>query len=97
MHSLTSRDSHNPFDQGTTRKDWRRWARKLHRLGLAKLAAAFLESSGAFSTLAAQTLFISQPLLEPWASKEGVNRLADLLEDPGQSAAFRRVLEEEAQ
>ena len=75
----------------------RHWAGRLHRLGLAKLAAAFLESGGAFSTLAAQALYIGQPLLEPWAAKKEVGILAELLENPAQAAAFTRMLKEELQ
>ena len=96
MPSLTNQENHPPH-QEQTRNEWRRWARTLQRLGLAKFAAAFLESGGAFSTLAAQALYISQPMLEPWAERDGVGSLAELLENPAEAAALMRVLKEEAQ
>lgn len=77
--------------------EWRGWARTLRRFGLAKLAAAFLESGGAFSTLAAQVLYISQPLLEPWTAKSNVRNLAEMLENRADTAAFTRFLKEETQ
>lgn len=103
MTSLTNKDS-QPIDHKQTREgeardavEGRGWARTLRRLGLAKLAAVFLESGGAFCTLAAQALYISQPLLEPWTAKDKVRDLAELLESPAEAAAFTRSLKEETQ
>jgi hypothetical protein len=101
--SLTTKDS-QPIDHKQTREcdtqdavEWHGWARTLRRLGLAKLTAAFLESGSPFSTLAAQALYMSQPLLEPWTAKGRVRDLAELLESPADVTAFTRLLKEETQ
>jgi len=94
--SLTNQENHPP-NQEQTRNEWRRWARKLQQRGLAKLVTALLETGSAFSTLAAQALYISQPLLEPWAQKQEVAKFTELLENPDQTAAFTRLLKEESQ
>jgi len=94
--SLTSQDS-RALDREDPREEWRRWARKLQQRGLAKLVTALLETGSAFSTLAAQALYISQPLLEPWAQKQEVAKFTELLENPDQTAAFSRLLKEESQ
>jgi hypothetical protein len=67
-------------------------ANTLRRLGLAGIAAALLESSGAFATLAAQGLHISSPLLSTFVRKDQLTDLAALLEDPDRSADFARTL-----
>jgi hypothetical protein len=77
--------------------EWRRWAHTLKRLGLAKFAITFLEAGSAFATLAAQALYMSQPLLDPWRAKEPAGNLAALLESPAESSAFAQLLREEPQ
>ena len=101
MPSLTTETIH-PNDQDKSEEcdalrsaKWRRWAHTLQRLRLAKFAAVFLESGGAFATLAAQALYISQPLLDPWGAKEPAGDLAELLESPADSSTFVQLLREE--
>jgi hypothetical protein len=72
----------------------RSWATKLQRWGLAGLASALLEDGGAFATLAAQGLYVSQPLLESWMPARAV---AELLEDPQQTQSFVKLLREDNQ
>jgi hypothetical protein len=69
-------------------------ANALRRLGLAGVAAALLESSGAFGTLTAQALHISSPLLSTFVRKDQLKQLAALFEDPARSADFARALRE---
>ena len=101
MPSLTTETIHqndqdkNGEGDALQSAEWRRWARTLQQLGLAKFAAAFLESGGAFATLAAQALYISQPLLDPWGAKEPAGDLAELLESPADSSTFVQLLREE--
>jgi hypothetical protein len=40
-------------------------------------------------------LYVGQPVLDPWAGKDEVKKLAELLEDPAQAAAFTQLLKEE--
>jgi len=57
-------------------------------MGIAKLAAAFIEASGSLSSVLAQFLYIGQPLLDAWWPAEKLASLAKVLEDEEQSAAF---------
>ena len=75
------------------RQEWRDWAQKLSHWGLAGLASALLESGGVFTEMAAQGLYVGQPLLDTWMP---VRSLVALLEDPKQTQAFIKVLQEES-
>lgn len=72
-----------------------RWARRLKSLGLAGLAGTLLASGGAFAALAAQGLYIGQPLVSPWLDAGELGELARLLENPGEAAAFIELLQGE--
>ncbi len=92
---------YNPPVPSLTRKissnektDWGKWARQLQRWGLAPFAAAFLESGGAFATLGAQSLYVAQPLLDAWMPPKTLRAIAEMMEDPEQSAAFAQALRE---
>jgi hypothetical protein len=67
-------------------------AAHLQRWGLSPLAAALLESAGPFGPLAAQSLYVAEPLLSPWMSKNSLHALAGVLEDSAQRTAFARTL-----
>jgi hypothetical protein len=71
-------------------------ARQLKRWGLSGFAAAFLELGGPFTMLAAQGLYIGQPILGAWIPNEKISQFANLLEAPGEAAQFVRLLREEA-
>ncbi|MEX2160814.1 MAG: hypothetical protein WD751_02775 [Anaerolineales bacterium] len=77
--------------------DLRPLAHKLQRWRLAGLVAELLESGSAFAALAAQGLYIGQPLMETWIPKAQIRRLASMLEDPQGSAEFVRALRETSQ
>lgn len=76
----------------TEQTEWERWAQQLKRWGLSSFVASLLEAGGAFATLAAQSLYVSQPLLESWPGAKTVRSLAKMLEAPDQSAAFAELL-----
>jgi hypothetical protein len=76
--------------------EWENWAQQLRRWGLSSFVAAFLESGSAFATLAAQSLYVAQPLLEPWMPEKSLSAFAGMLADPQQSAAFAQFLREQA-
>jgi len=69
-------------------------AARLQKMGLAGLAAVFLEAGSPLAPLAAQGIYISQPLLEIWLPKEHLLALAALLEDERQTAALAQTLRE---
>lgn len=75
--------------------EWQKWARLLQRWGLASFAAAFLESGSAFATLGAQSIYVAQPLLDAWMQAKTLRAVAEMMEDPDQSAAFAQTLRED--
>ena len=77
--------------------EWEAWARQLKRWGLSTFAASLIESGGAFTTLAAQGLYIGQPLADPWSSAKNLQRLAHLLEDSEQSIRFAHFLRDQTE
>jgi hypothetical protein len=85
--SLTSGPARS--DQESERE---KWAAKLKTWGLSPLAAALLDSAGPFGLLAAQSLYVGEPLLSAWVSPGSLRSLASLLEDRAQSQAFAELL-----
>lgn len=73
------------------------WAQRLKAFGLGPLAAACLQAGRALTPLAAQALYITQPLASPWLSKQVLGDLAQLLEEPEQTAAFIQWLQDESE
>lgn len=59
------------------------------------MAAALLEAGGTLNALAAQILYVSQPLLETWLPAGKVQSIANLLEDQEENAAFIALLRKE--
>jgi hypothetical protein len=90
--SLTSKKTRSSVDK----TEWENWAQHLRRWGLSSLVAAFLEAGGAFATLAAQSLYVAQPMLEPWMPEKSLSAIAAMLADPQQSEAFAQSLREQA-
>lgn len=88
MHSVTTFSPDVTADE----QELKDWARKLQRWGLARLVSAFMENNSALATLAAQSLYISQPLLETFLP---VRSFAQWLEDPKRIGAFVKMLREE--
>ena len=73
---------------------WRRWAEYLHRWGMQDVAASLLEAAGSITIIAAQVVYVTQPLLTPTVSKDSLHALASLLEDKEETQAFLTVLRE---
>ena len=89
MLSLTNSASPSP-----DKTELQNWAQSLKRWKLAAFAAAFLESGGAFAALVAQSIYLAEPMLEIWAPRRRLDGLAQLLEDPHQTADFAALLRE---
>ncbi|MEX1071965.1 MAG: hypothetical protein WEC37_04995 [Anaerolineales bacterium] len=87
---IASANNHPP-------NEWTDWARQLHRLKLSGFVAALLESGGAFTTLVAQSLYVSRPMLETWLPTKRMQVLSSMLEDANASSAFARMLRDEVQ
>jgi hypothetical protein len=71
------------------------WINTLRNFGVARLAANLLESGSLFTTLAAQSLYMGQPFLEPWVTRDRVNQIAAILEEPEASRRLARLLRED--
>lgn len=67
---------------------------QIQQWGLGSLAAALLEHGGVFASLAAQGLYVAEPLLAAWTPEKGVRELAAMLEDPQQRAQLVNTLRE---
>jgi len=73
---------------------WINWSRVLHRWGISEGVASVLEGAGSFSLLAAQVLYLSQPLLSGVISARSLQAFAQMLENPTEKRAFVSFLRE---
>ena len=73
---------------------WGVWARTLHEWGLESAAAWLLESTRPLHVIGAQLVHIGQPLLSAFIPESHSATLAEILEEPGASTAFVRMLRE---
>jgi hypothetical protein len=73
---------------------WDAWARILHRWGVQEVVAALLEAAGPLNLIAAQAVYIGQPLLNQAVSPGSLEALTDILEDRSQTRAFVSLLRE---
>ena len=74
---------------------WSNWERFLRRWGLHEPAAAILETSGALASLAAQAVYMLQPLFAHSGSLSAWEKLAVMLEDPQEARLFAEYLRRE--
>jgi hypothetical protein len=89
---VQSLEGANPDTTNQSAQELAAWASSLHHWGLAGLVSSFLENGGAFTTLAAQSLYVCQPILD---SLLPIRSLAHVLEDPEMTKAFVKTLQEE--
>ena len=73
---------------------WRVWEQTLHRWGVREWVASILEAAGPLNLLAAQALYLSQPLLGSAIPGGSLEALARVLEDPAERQAFVHFLQE---
>lgn len=74
---------------------WRVWTDFLHRWGVDKQVATFLEASGPLTVLGAQVVYIAQPALTGLFPASHLQALAEVLEDSTQTQAFADYLRED--
>ena len=77
------------------RQIWASWARALHKWGLTPFAAWLLETTAPLHVVGAQLVYIGQPVLGLFWSSDQTAGLAQMLEQPEETAAFTRYLHEE--
>jgi len=73
---------------------WQNWAAALRSRGLGEFAAVLLEASGPLNVVAAQMIYVSQPLFSHTASRMHLEPLAHLLEEPEHTQSFVTYLRE---
>lgn len=73
---------------------WVSWSRVLHSWGISEGVASVLEGAGSLSLLAAQVLYLSQPLLSGIVSAHSLQAFARVLENPTEKRAFVSFLRE---
>lgn len=81
-------------DDMIDRRLWKVWAQTLHRWGIRDWIASLLEAAGPLTLLGAQAIYVTQPLLSTFTTKDNLSALARLLEEPGQSQSFAEFLRE---
>jgi hypothetical protein len=91
--NVQSHEGANPESTTQSHQELAAWARSLQHWGLAGLVSSFLENGGAFTTLAAQSLYVCQPILDSFVP---VRSLAHVLEDAEMTKAFVKTLQDEA-
>jgi len=75
---------------------WRTWADSMRKLGIHEFIATFLEAAGPLTMLAAQFIYLGQPLVDE-RSNTSLTALAGMLEDSQETRIFIRLLREESQ
>jgi hypothetical protein len=73
---------------------WKQWQQALSRWQLRKMAATILEGAGLFHPFIAQLLLIGQPMLSQ-TTREEIDAMVSLLEEPQSSRAFAAFLMKE--
>lgn len=73
---------------------WRGWADVLRRWGINGGTAVLLEIAGPLTLLAAQAVYLGQPLLSGWMPGSKFSALAGMLEDPKKTQVFIQYLRE---
>jgi hypothetical protein len=69
------------------------WAARIQRWGLTGLMGAFLEAAGPLAPIAGQALYVAQPTLGLFMSRQSITDLAQWLDQPEGLADLRRALE----
>jgi hypothetical protein len=78
----------------TNQQIWQDWAHNLHRWGLAEWAASILDAAGPLTLIAAQLVYMAQPLVNKALPEEHLQALTELLEDANQAHSFTTYLRE---
>jgi hypothetical protein len=73
---------------------WHSWAKALHRWGIGGGTAVLLEVAGPLTLLAAQAVYLGQPLLNGWLPGSKMTALAGMLDDPKNTQVFIQYLRE---
>ncbi len=75
---------------------WQEWAGNLKRNKLQNIIAVLLEAGGPLNTLAAQLVYVSQPVMGSFVDDSRISALAELLEEKEHTQNFIHALREDA-
>ena len=75
-------------------QNWTSWARTLQHWGIKEGVASLLEITGSLGVLAAQVVYLSQPLFSGVLSSSSLQSVARVLEDPDNRREFISFLRE---
>jgi hypothetical protein len=73
---------------------WEVWTKTLRRWGMHALAASLLEAAGPLTTLGAQLIYLSQPVLSSVLPRRHSDALASMLDNPSETQQFIIFLRE---
>jgi hypothetical protein len=73
---------------------WEIWTKTLRRWGVQTLAASLLEAAGPLTTLGAQAVYLSQPVLSSVLPRGHIDALATMLDNPVETQQFIVFLRE---
>jgi hypothetical protein len=73
---------------------WEIWTKTLRRWGMHTLAASMLEAAGPLTTLGAQAVYLSQPVLNSILPRTHIDALATMLDNPVETQQFITFLRE---
>ena len=74
---------------------WPIWAQKLQRWGISEPIAALLDAAGPLSALAAQAIYLGQPLFGFTTTNSGWRAAAEMLANSQESRSFAAFLRQE--
>jgi len=78
--------------QKTKTQIWQDWVESIRSHNLQTFVAVILEAGGPLNTLAAQLVYISQPVMNGFIKDSRISALADLLEEKEHTQDFIQAL-----
>ena len=73
---------------------WEIWTKTLRRWGMQALAASLLEAAGPLTSLGAQLVYLSQPVMSSFFPCNQLDALATMLDNPAETQQFVVFLRE---
>lgn len=75
---------------------WQGWIDRLHQWGLGELVITLLEAADPLNLIAAQFVYLGQPMLKGLIPPKNITALANMLEDPKETSIFVAQLREKS-
>lgn len=73
---------------------WQGWIDQLNQWGLGEFAATLLEATEPLNLIAAQFIYVGQPMLKGLIPAENITAFVNMLEDPKETSTFVAQLRE---